>query len=54
MWRSLVTTALDVAATALITAGAALIYVPSAFIVAGIGVLAVSYRLTASIESEDE
>lgn len=50
--RTILTTALDLTAGALISCGAALIYTPAAFIVAGVALLAVSWRLTPGPESE--
>lgn len=40
------TTVLDLAGAGLVVAGVALVYVPAAFVVAGAGVLLVSWRLT--------
>lgn len=42
--RKQLTTALDVAGAALIVAGIALVWVPAAFIVAGAGLLLISWR----------
>lgn len=42
--RKQLTTALDVAGAALIVGGIALVWVPAAFIVAGAGLLLISWR----------
>lgn len=42
--RKQLTTALDVAGAVLIVAGIALVWVPAAFIVAGAGLLLISWR----------
>lgn len=44
--RTVVTTLLDVVGAALIVGGAVLIFWPAALVVAGVGALAVSRRLT--------
>lgn len=45
--RALLTTGLDIAGIAAVTAGAALIAVPAGLIVGGVMVLLLSWRLTA-------
>lgn len=42
--RTMVTTALDVLGACLVVAGVALVSIPAAFVVAGAGVLAASWR----------
>ncbi len=42
--RKLVTTALDLAGAGLIVAGIALVWVPAAFVAAGVGLLLISWR----------
>lgn len=43
--KSIITTALELAGLALIVTGVALIWLPAAFIVAGVGLVGVSYLI---------
>lgn len=51
-WRSVLTTALDIAAAACVVAGVALIYAPAAFIAAGAALCVVSWRLASDTDAE--